>query len=770
MIKLTNLFETVRRQTSRGRVGAARSSALVHTAVIPRLQGFVDEISATHVIGWVRDRLDPLTRVSVEIAITTADAGRVIATGRADQFYPGLQDSGFGDSKYGFKIPLPASLTAEDRANLTVRPVESETPLGRAPKFQGYVDERSAHHVAGWVRNRFDPAERVAFEAVMPTEDGEHILGGGQADSFYMALSHQNIGDGRYGFQILFPEPLSDAERDSVFVRPMGGEPLEFAPNLVTNFDLLTFVAMDIVNNCNLRCPFCLFDYSETKSTRFMSDETFDAALRLIPHVHDGDFWLSCLHEPSLHPDFLRLIERIPRQWRHKVMFTTNLAKRMPEAYFAGLAASGVHHINISVESLDPAIFERMRKGARFKIFQENWEKLITAWRAESAPPRLRYIMMAYKSNLAEIPGLVKYLREERLAHEVEVRYTYDMDHIPADFRAAEYLDTADWDWLAEKLAVFPQDEVLLSRPLEPLGGAPAEMSAVTADQLANEIARQEAAPSQAYQPPAEDHTVKLPLNLQVEYDGKMVICGKWDHPSERRLLAVTNINGLADAYDYLIKLPTMPKIQGYVDELSLTAVTGWVRNLLDAKDRIKLNVAIAMPEEETRIIATGIADQLYPTLIGNTFGDAHYGFRIEIPAWLTAEERAHLVVAPAHNNLPLDRAPTYQGYVDERSIHHVAGWVRNRFNPTERVAFEAVILSSSGERIIARGRGEAFNPEIAKSDVGDARYGFRILFERPLSDSERDALIIRPVGEPTPLELSPRLITVFEPSGFAPA
>jgi organic radical activating enzyme len=769
MIKLASLFDSVRQQTTARKARNVASDALARATVIPRLQGFVDEISATHVIGWVRDRLDPHVRVTVEAAVVSPEETRVITAGRADQFYAALQNSGFGDSKYGFKIPLVAPLTAEERASLVIRPAESEMPLERAPKFQGFVDERSAHHVSGWVRNRFDPFERVEFEAVLPTSDGEKVLGRGHADSYYTALAQQAIGDGRYGFHLLFNEPLSDAERDTVFVRPVGEEPLAFAPNLVTNFDLLTFFAMDIVNNCNLRCPFCLFDYAETKSTRFMSDETFDAAIRLIPHVHDGDFWLSCLHEPSLHPDFLRLIERIPRQWRHKVMFTTNLAKRMPDSYFASLAASGVHHINVSVESLDPAIFEKMRKGARFKIFSENWEKLLTAWRAEANPPRLRYIMMAYQSNLSEIPGLVKYLRQERLAYQVEVRYTYDMDHIPADFREAEYMHDADWVWLAEQLSIYNPDEVQLSTPPAPLGDAPAHsMASVTADELAETIARHETAP-QPQAPAAEDHSVKLPLNLQVEYDGKMVICGKWDHPSERKLLAVTNINDLRDPYEYLIKLPTMPKIQGYVDEMSATAVTGWVRNLLDPKDRIKVIVSIVLPEE-TRIIAEGVADQLYPTLIGSPFGDAHYGFRVEIPALLTAEERDNLVVAPSHNNVPLDRAPKYQGYVDERSIHHVAGWVRNRFNPTERVPFDVVIASPSGERLVAKGRGEAFNPEIAKTDIGDARYGFRILFDRPLTEADRDMLIVRPAGDPNPLELSPRLITVFEPSGFISA
>ena len=33
-------------------------------------------------------------------------------------------------------------------------------------------------------------------------------------------------------------------------------------------------IALDIVNNCNLRCPFCVVDYSRIKTTEVMSDDT----------------------------------------------------------------------------------------------------------------------------------------------------------------------------------------------------------------------------------------------------------------------------------------------------------------------------------------------------------------------------------------------------------------------------------------------------------------------------------------------------------------
>jgi hypothetical protein len=152
----------------------------------------------------------------------------------------------------------------------------------------------------------------------------------------------------------------------------------------------------------------------------------------------------------------------------------------VPATFFGWLADSGLHHVNVSIESRDPAIYERLRKGARHPIFLANWEALLAAQPAGRAAPRLRYIAMAYRSNLRELPDLTAYLLTERQAHQVEVRYTYDVPHIPHAFKEAEYLSAADWRWLRDALAEHPADRVLLVAPPAeapvpvPAAGAPA--------------------------------------------------------------------------------------------------------------------------------------------------------------------------------------------------------------------------------------------------------------------------------------------------------
>ncbi|MBU6498274.1 MAG: radical SAM protein [Rhodospirillales bacterium] len=357
--------------------------------------------------------------------------------------------------------PVPAAPDSVD----VIAPPHAITRRSYAPcRFQGYADERSAQHVNGWVWNLADADERVEIEAVLAGTN--EVLDRTCADQFRWGLADMGIGDGLHAYYIRFPRALTDAELDQMEIRCVrDGHVLELSPYLTREYNPINFVAMDIVDNCNLRCPFCLYDYANTRTTNFMNQETLAAALRFVPYTTNGNFWFSCLHEPTLHPKLTEYIDQVPADLRRKLFYTTNLAKRMPPAYFAWLAESGMSHINISIESLEPALYERMRKGARHRIFMENWDKLIPALQAGSNPPRLRYITMAYQSNLRELPALVKHLHEERLAWQVELRYSFDVAHMPAAFKREEFLQPRDWLWLRNELRDYTADQLLLNLP-----------------------------------------------------------------------------------------------------------------------------------------------------------------------------------------------------------------------------------------------------------------------------------------------------------------
>jgi molybdenum cofactor biosynthesis enzyme MoaA len=340
--------------------------------------------------------------------------------------------------------------------------VDATPPAPPPPSpFEGYVDELSAHHVAGWLTG----PDGAGFEAVLP---GGEVVAAGAADQFKFGPSHAGLG--RHGFFERFTRPLSSAEQQALMVRDPTGAAIQASDSVNREYRPVMLNAMDIVDNCNLRCPFCVYDYSKTFTTNVMDEATIDAALRFLPYTLDSNFWFSCLHEPTLNPRFTEFLDRVPRDLRRKVFFTTNLAKRMPPEFFMFLANGGYANVNISIESLTPEIYERMRKGAKHRIFMANWDALMAAFSVGTAPPFLRYIVMVYKSNLAEIPSLVDHLLTQRRADEIQLRFTFDVPHITDEFRAAEYIDDSGWNWLAEQVAHHPAHKVQVIRPPAPPG------------------------------------------------------------------------------------------------------------------------------------------------------------------------------------------------------------------------------------------------------------------------------------------------------------
>lgn len=539
----------------------------------PRLQGYLDERSTRHVAGWVRDLDDPAHKVDVEVVLPSIPgllnpSIEILATATADRASETLVAVGVGDGVHAFHAEFSRALSPAERDRVEVRPVGRFLPLDHAPAllttyhawgalpahYQGYLDARSTHHVAGWVRNLADASEKPELDVVLTAAQGEseRVLGQIRADQFSKTLVEIGVGDGVHAFSLLFTPPLSDPERDRVELRLRPtGTLIEHAPEMIVDWQPIAHLAMDIVNNCNLRCPFCVVDYANTRATKLMSDETFDAALRLIPYVTDGNFWLSCLHEATLHPKLLDFIARVPAEYRRKLYYTTNLAKRMPDSYFEAICDAGLHHLNISVESLDPPVYQKMRAGARFPIFMENWDKLLVHHATGSAPPPLRYNLMCYRSNLHTIPGLVQLLLDEKRAWQVELRHTYDVAHIPAAFREEEFLTTEEWAWLKQQLAHHDPARVVLLMPPGEQGYDPTQETPAADPENDDGKFRPFLAASEGAW-----NRAPRPFNLSMNWEGVLRVYGwKPDAPGKPdRFItyAKTNIHFLTDPIAFL--------------------------------------------------------------------------------------------------------------------------------------------------------------------------------------------------------------------------
>jgi hypothetical protein len=231
-----------------------------------------------------------------------------------------------------------------------------------------------------------------------------------------------------------------------------------------------------LTGNCNLRCPYCINDFSEIRDNVLMTVDSFDRALRLLPLLSpEGQLLLSCYFEPTLHPGFLDFLERIPHEYRARAAFTTNLSRRLPDSFFGRTARLGFRQVNVSIDSLRPLVFEEMRKGARLEIFQQNLQRLVAAFSAHPGAPKLHLISMVSKLNLAEIPQLVERCQElyRPFSHEVRVIWlTEEMEQ--REWIMKEAVNLEDFLGLRRVQASFPSHvEVVYDLPRNREGRTP---------------------------------------------------------------------------------------------------------------------------------------------------------------------------------------------------------------------------------------------------------------------------------------------------------
>jgi MoaA/NifB/PqqE/SkfB family radical SAM enzyme len=239
-----------------------------------------------------------------------------------------------------------------------------------------------------------------------------------------------------------------------------------------------------------------------------MGKDVYQRVLTLLPLVTEGQFFLSCLFEPTLHRQFIDFVDLIPADQRRKVFFTTSLTVPLPDQTMERLSRSDLAFINISIDSLQTDRYETLRKGARFDRFLDNLERLVTIFsRTPDAPP-LRYTTVALQSNLAEIPSIVERCAREYRSTLHEVRYVYQVPHLSPEWKKDNLLADDGWRFL-ETFAASSPHKVLVSLP--PAGYYAADQERYS-------------------RPPVEtlnENPEPLPVALSVSSDGTVSVYGR---------------------------------------------------------------------------------------------------------------------------------------------------------------------------------------------------------------------------------------------------
>lgn len=182
-------------------------------------------------------------------------------------------------------------------------------------------------------------------------------------------------------------------------------------------------VSHDITNHCNARCKFCFNDWNKIHP-HIMNQEVFMKARSIIPFCNQELFLFSCLFEPTLHPDFMKLLYMIPYKFRDKVFFTTNLVKKMSDTELLELCNAPVKYFNISLETYDREKYAIL-SGTKQSAFFDNLSRLGMIAKDLGKNNKIRIITMILQSNKDEIISLIKRVHKDLspVMHELRTPY-----------------------------------------------------------------------------------------------------------------------------------------------------------------------------------------------------------------------------------------------------------------------------------------------------------------------------------------------------------
>ena len=200
------------------------------------------------------------------------------------------------------------------------------------------------------------------------------------------------------------------------------------------------FLQLEPTGRCNLACRMC--------AVHERGDAVADLPLARLRELLDAMPQLQQLHlqglgEPMLHPQFFEMVELAVGRglW---VSANTNATLLTP-ARAERCISSGLSALSVSIDGASAAVYEAIRLRGNFSKVLRNLQRLTAARDAANSPLGVRGVMVLMRSNLAELPALVRLLAEhgvfellvQRLANELD-------DRTPRYIPIRRYIDGAE--------------------------------------------------------------------------------------------------------------------------------------------------------------------------------------------------------------------------------------------------------------------------------------------------------------------------------------
>ena len=221
---------------------------------------------------------------------------------------------------------------------------------------------------------------------------------------------------------------------------------------------LFDIVSTDLTQHCNARCTFCFNDWSMYKPC-CMTRETYLKALQLLPHANRDGYYFSCLFEPTIHPQMCEFLGMLPRQYRDRVFFTTNLVRPLSDDELEAICSSAVDYVNVSLETYDDDLYHQL-SGTKKSAFYDNLQRFGAI--AQRKGFRIRLITMLLRSNAGEMVELVRRAHEtvHPIWHEIRTPYVIDSKRELMDYVEGELLDREEIDAVVAGVKALGYDNI----------------------------------------------------------------------------------------------------------------------------------------------------------------------------------------------------------------------------------------------------------------------------------------------------------------------
>jgi radical SAM protein with 4Fe4S-binding SPASM domain len=162
---------------------------------------------------------------------------------------------------------------------------------------------------------------------------------------------------------------------------------------------------LEVTNRCNLKCTTCPQSWGMSEDSADLTPERASELLSQLPSVRR--VVLHGIGEPTLNPQLPEIIDVVKARGAYALFNTNGLLLR--GTLLEALVHSGLDEVRISVDAATPETYKLVRGADMFSRVIANAAALSeTRKRLNSTTPRSSLWMTGLKSNIRELPELVR--------------------------------------------------------------------------------------------------------------------------------------------------------------------------------------------------------------------------------------------------------------------------------------------------------------------------------------------------------------------------